>query len=68
MPTYEFPFICKAARRSRCPETGKAIHKGDLCGYYPAEKLQYHQTSTHFGEIAVFYAVDSDFIMSEEVV
>ena len=59
MQPYRFPFIATAARRSRCPETGKAVHKGQLCGYYPVEKLQYHPTSQHFQDIAAALAVDA---------
>ena len=59
MTGYKFPFIATAARRSRCPETGKAVRKGDVCGYYPIEGFQYHQTSQHFRDIAALMAVDS---------
>ena len=67
MPSYQFPFICTAARRSRCPETGKAVRKGDICGYYPAERLQYHCTSEHFQDIAAVLAVDAAEITPWEV-
>lgn len=30
---------------SVCPETGKAIKKGDLCVYYPTARKAYHVES-----------------------
>lgn len=30
---------------SICPETGKPIHTGDRCVYFPSSKKAYHMTS-----------------------
>lgn len=56
MTAYKFPFICTAAKRCRCAETGKPIRKGDRVGYYPTEKIYYHEDSRHFQDIAAFHA------------
>ena len=39
------PRELKARFNSLCPETGKAINKGDTCVYYPLAKKAYHTDS-----------------------
>jgi hypothetical protein len=39
------PRLLKARFDSVCPETGKAIRKGDDCVYYPADRKAYHVES-----------------------
>ena len=58
MPRNKFPFICTAARRSRCPETGKAIRKGDTVALYPHLGICYHKSSGHFADVVAVYAVE----------
>lgn len=36
------PYFTRALFASTCPETGKAIKKGDEIAYYPATKKAYH--------------------------
>ena len=56
---YRFPFICTAKFKGKCPETKRAIHKGDIIGWYPCEKLAYHESSQHFKDIQAFLAAKS---------
>jgi hypothetical protein len=39
------PYFTKALFASTCPETGKAIKKGDEIAYYPATKKAFHLES-----------------------
>lgn len=39
------PYMTKARFESTCPETGKAIKKGDDIAYYPDAKKAYHADS-----------------------
>ena len=59
MSRYKFPFICNAAKRSRCPETGKAVHKGDLCAYWPTDGQAFHKSSQAYRDLEAMAAVDS---------
>ncbi len=39
------PYFTKARFPSTCPETGKAISKGDDIAYFPATKQAFHSES-----------------------
>jgi len=39
------PYFLKARFKSVCPETGKAIEKGDECCYFPKARKAYHKDS-----------------------
>ena len=39
------PYFLKARFKSVCPETGKAIEKGDECCYFPKARKAYHRDS-----------------------
>jgi len=39
------PYAIKARFETRCPQTGKAIHKGDTAIYFPKARKLYHVDS-----------------------
>ena len=45
------PYIMKARFPSICPETGKAIQKGNEIAYYPKARKAYHADSRTFEEV-----------------
>ena len=45
------PRLITARFASTCPETGRAISKGDEIAYYPRTKSAYHSTSKADDEV-----------------
>ena len=39
------PYFLKSRFKSVCPETGRAIEKGDECVYFPKARKAYHRES-----------------------
>lgn len=45
------PFFMSARFPGTCPETGKAIAKGDRIAYFPAQRRAYHADSKTAAEL-----------------
>ena len=45
------PYFTVARFDSVCPETGKAIKKGERIAYYPSSRKAYHDSSKQAGEL-----------------
>ena len=60
------PYIMKARFSSICPETGKAIHKGNEVAYYPKARKAYHSNSRAFEEVrALQFAANNHMLDSD---
>lgn len=53
------PYFTTARFASTCPETGKAIKKGDEIAYYPRDKRAFHADSKAAQDVRAMQATAS---------